>query len=542
MNQTSTRFIFVTGGVVSSLGKGLAAASIGALLQARGFKVCLRKLDPYLNIDPGTMSPIQHGEVFVTDDGAETDLDLGHYERFTGVKTTKNDNITTGKVYHNLLKKERRGDYLGQTVQIIPHVTDLINSFILHNVDGLDFVICEIGGTVGDIESQPFLESIRQIGYKLSKNNTVFVHLTLVPYIDAAMELKTKPTQHSVKELSSVGIQPDIILYRSKIPLSKEQRDKIANLCNVSPTNIIPALDVKNIYELPISYHNYNLDTQILTHFNINSHEPDLRKWENILNISHTLTKTINVAIIGKYIKLLDAYKSLIEALEHASIHNKVKLSIKWIDSRSLDSDEIHVFDNVDSILIPGGFGDDGVKGKITAITHTRVNKIPFLGICMGMQLAIIEFANNVVHLEDANSTEFNLYCKNPVIHQLPELQQNFLGGSMKLGSCPCYLDSNSKIFSIYQQSVINERRRHRYTFNLQYKDLLEQHGLIFTGKSNNNNDSLIEVIELKDHPWFIGVQFHPEFKSSPFHSHPLFISFIKASLSHQEKNKLTDL
>ena len=535
MSSKSTRFIFVTGGVVSSLGKGLAAASIGALLQARGFKICLRKLDPYLNIDPGTMSPIQHGEVFVTDDGAETDLDLGHYERFTGVKTTKNDNITTGKVYHNLLNKERRGDYLGQTVQIIPHVTDLINSFILHETDALDFVICEIGGTVGDIESQPFLESIRQIGYKLSKNHTIFVHLTLVPYIDAAMELKTKPTQHSVKELSSVGIQPDIILYRSKIPLSKEQRDKIANLCNVSPTNIIPALDVKNIYELPISYHNYNLDTQILHHFKINSPEPDLKKWQDILNISHTLTKTVNVAIIGKYIKLLDAYKSLIEALEHASIHNKVKLSIQWIDSRSLDSNKTHVFDNIDSILIPGGFGEDGIKGKITAITHARINNIPFLGICMGMQLVIIEFASNVINLEDANSTEFNLYCKNPVVHQLPELQQNFLGGSMKLGSCPCYLKPGSKIFSIYKQSVINERRRHRYTVNLQYKDLLEQHGLMITGKSNNNDYGLVEVIELKNHPWFIGVQFHPEFKSSPFESNPLFMSFIKTSLNHKE-------
>ncbi|CAH57831.1 CTP synthetase [Ehrlichia ruminantium] len=537
-NLTSTKFIFVTGGVVSSLGKGLAAASIGALLQARGFKICLRKLDPYLNIDPGTMSPIQHGEVFVTDDGAETDLDLGHYERFTGVKTTKNDNITTGKVYHNLLSKERKGDYLGQTVQIIPHVTDLINSFILYNTDALDFVICEIGGTVGDIESQPFLESIRQIGYKLSKNNTVFVHLTLVPYISATMELKTKPTQHSVKELSSVGIQPDIILYRSKIPLSQEQRDKIANLCNVSPTNIIPALDVKNIYELPISYHQYNLDTQILKHFNITSPEPNLDKWENILNISHISTKTITIAIIGKYIKLLDAYKSLIEALEHAAIHNKTKLSIHWIDSRSLNNEITNTFDNVHAILIPGGFGDDGVEGKIIAIKYARINNIPFLGICMGMQLAIIEFVRNVIHLEDANSTEFNFYCKNPVIHQLPELQQN-LGGSMKLGSHPCYLKVDSKIFSIYKEQVINERRRHRYTVNLQYKDLLESHGLIFTGHSHhNNNDSLAEVIELKNHPWFIGVQFHPEFKSDPFQSHPLFMSFVQASLNYQETKK----
>ncbi|QGR02202.1 CTP synthase [Ehrlichia ruminantium] len=538
-NLVSTKFIFVTGGVVSSLGKGLAAASIGALLQARGFKICLRKLDPYLNIDPGTMSPIQHGEVFVTDDGAETDLDLGHYERFTGVKTTKNDNITTGKVYHNLLSKERKGDYLGQTVQIIPHVTDLINSFILHNTDTLDFVICEIGGTVGDIESQPFLESIRQIGYKLSKNNTVFVHLTLVPYISATMELKTKPTQHSVKELSSVGIQPDIILYRSKIPLSKEQRDKIANLCNVSPTNIIPALDVQNIYELPISYHQYNLDTQILKHFNITSPEPNLEKWENILNISHTATNTITIAIIGKYIKLLDAYKSLIEALEHAAIHNKIKLSIHWVDSRSLKNEMINTFDNVHAILIPGGFGDDGIEGKITAIQHARINNIPFLGICMGMQLAIVEFARNVINLEDVNSTEFNFDCKNPIIHQLPELQKD-LGGSMKLGSHPCYLEPNSKIFSIYKQTVINERRRHRYTVNLQYKDLLEEHGLVFTGKSHHNNsDSLAEVIELKNHPWFIGVQFHPEFKSSPFESHPLFISFIQSCIEYQKNQKV---
>ncbi|KJV69255.1 CTP synthase [Candidatus Neoehrlichia procyonis] len=535
--SSSARFIFITGGVVSSLGKGLAAATIGALLQARGFKICLRKLDPYLNIDPGTMSPIQHGEVFITDDGAETDLDLGHYERFTGINATKNDSITAGKVYHQLLTKERRGDYLGQTVQVIPHVTDLINSFILYNDQNADFIICEIGGTVGDIESQPFLESIRQIGYKLGKDKTIFVHLTLVPYINATKELKTKPTQHSVKELSSIGIQPNIILYRSKMPLSQEQSNKIANFCNVLPSNIIPALDVKNIYKLPLSYYNYKLDTQILQHFSINTPEPQLMQWHNILNTIASSHETLNIAIVGKYIKLLDAYKSLIEALEHAAIYNKVKLSIKWINARA--PTQISDFDNIHAILIPGGFGDDGSEGKLFAITHARINNIPFLGICMGMQLAIIEFAIQVAKLENVNSTEFDLNCKNPVIEELPKVHQNnqhHMSGNMRLGSYTCHLTPNSKIASIYKKLIIQERQRHRYSVNLKYVNILQKHGLTFTGISED--EKIMEVIELPHHPWFIGVQFHPEFKSSPFTPHPLFYHFIRdALILKQNKN-----
>ncbi|QXK92228.1 CTP synthase [Neoehrlichia mikurensis] len=534
--SSSARFIFITGGVVSSLGKGLAAATIGTLLQARGFKICLRKLDPYLNIDPGTMSPIQHGEVFITDDGSETDLDLGHYERFTGINTTKNDSITAGKVYHKLLSKERCGDYLGQTVQVIPHVTDLINSFILYNNQNVDFIICEIGGTVGDIESQPFLESIRQIGYKLGKERTIFVHLTLVPYISAAKELKTKPTQHSVKELSSIGIQPNIILYRSRTPLSQEQSNKIANFCNVLPSNIIPALDVKNIYELPLSYYNYKLDAQILQHFNISTPAPQLTQWHNILQIIASSHETLKIAIVGKYTKLLDAYKSIIEALEHAAMYNKVKLSIKWINARlPIQKSD---FDNIHAILIPGGFGDNGSEGKLNAITYARTNNIPFLGICMGMQLAIIEFAMHVVKLEDVNSTEFNPNCKNPIIKELPKLQHNHehhMGGNMRLGSYACYLTPNSKIASIYNKTIIQERQRHRYGVNLEYTSILQKHGLSFTGTSEDK--TIMEVIELPHHPWFIGVQFHPEFKSNPFVSHPLFCSFIHNALAIKKNN-----
>ncbi|ACM48913.1 CTP synthase [Anaplasma marginale] len=532
----SARFIFVTGGVVSSLGKGLAAASIGALLQARGFRVRLRKLDPYLNVDPGTMSPAQHGEVFVTDDGGETDLDLGNYERFTGVNTTKEDNITAGRIYQQLLAKERRGDYLGHTVQVIPHVTDLIISFILSNDDGADFIICEIGGTVGDIESQPFLESIRQVSYRLSKNFTIFVHLTLVPCVGSAGELKTKPTQHSVKELSSLGIQPDIILYRSAEPLPQYQSAKIANFCNVSADNVIPALDVESMYKLPVMYHAHKLDTQILSHFGMGAPEPDLTKWANVLTMVNNARNVVTIAIIGKYTKFLDAYTSLTEALDHAGMHSGIKIQVKWVDSRlPVRESDLH---DVDGVLIPGGFGDDGVDGKVLAIGYARANGIPMLGICMGMQLAAIEFALNVAKLEDANSTEFNQACKNPIVVELPWLQKGegeyLLGGSMRLGSCTYRLSADSRVASVYGSTVINERCRHRYCINPQYKNVLEEHGLSFTGMSDSHG--LVEVLELQSHPWFIGVQFHPEFKSSPFAPHPLFTSFVQNVLQIKQR------
>ncbi|MGN7678771.1 MAG: CTP synthase [Anaplasma sp.] len=536
----STRFIFVTGGVVSSLGKGLAAASIGALLQARGFKVHLRKLDPYLNVDPGTMSPAQHGEVFVTDDGAETDLDLGNYERFTGINTTQADNVTAGKIYQQLLAKERRGDYLGHTVQVIPHVTDLIISFILRNDADADFIICEIGGTVGDIESQPFLESIRQVGYRLGARFTIFVHLTLVPYIGTARELKTKPTQHSVKELSSLGIQPNIILYRSMAPLPQYQSTKIANFCNVPADNVIPALDVSVIYQLPVMYHKHRLDTQILHHFGIDAPEPELSKWENVLNMIHAAQERVIIAIIGKYTKFLDAYTSLVEALDHAGMHGGIKVQVKWINSR-LPVKASDLYD-VDGILIPGGFGDDGAEGKISAITYARLSGKPMLGICLGMQVAVIEFARNVANLEDANSVEFDQNCKHPVITELPGLQKEEeyqLGGSMRLGAYTCHLSPGSKIASIYDSNLISERRRHRYGINGQYKQVLEEHGMSFTGTSESCGMAVEEVLELPSHPWFICTQFHPEFKSSPFTSHPLFMSFVKAALSVSKQHKL---
>lgn len=537
-----TNFVFVTGGVVSSLGKGLAAASMGALLQAYGFKVCLRKLDPYLNIDPGTMSPTQHGEVFVTDDGTETDLDLGHYERFTGIKTTKDDSITTGKIYDTLLKKERRGDYLGETVQVIPHVTDLIKDFIFNNADELDFVICEVGGTVGDIEIQPFLEAIRQISYELSKQKVICIHLTLVPYIFAAKELKTKPTQHSVKELNSVGIQPDIILCRSEKVIPEEQRKKIANFCNVKLTNVITAIEASNIYEVPIIYHRYGLDTQVLQHFNIKSPKPELSAWYEILDSIKNATEVVTIAVVGKYTDCPDAYKSLTEALTHGAIYHKVKVNIKWVSSRRLSEHSIRCLDDYDAVLVPGGFGDNGMEGKIATINFARTNNIPFLGICLGMQLTVIEFARNVVKIEDANSTEFS-DCKNPVVHLFAkqengkEINSN-LGGTMRLGSYSCRLSVGSKVISMYRKDIIEERRRHRYSINPNYENLLKENGLVFSGRSID--EGLLEVIELSNHPWFIGVQFHPEFKSRPFLPHPLFISFIKAAIDRkQSKNQV---
>ncbi|MCM1002324.1 CTP synthase [Wolbachia pipientis] len=526
------KFIFVTGGVVSSLGKGLVASSVGTLLQAHGFGVRIRKLDPYLNIDPGTMNPIQHGEVFVTEDGAETDLDLGHYERFTGIKATKDDNVTTGKVYHELLKKERHGDYLGKTVQVIPHVTDLIKSFIFNGTEGLDFVICEIGGTVGDIESQPFLEAIRQISYKLGKQRVILIHLTLVPYLTAAQELKTKPTQHSIRELNFAGLQPDIILCRSEKEISDNQRRKIANLCNVSLPNVIPAPDVSHIYELPVLYNQCGLGTQVLEHFNLNKPKPSLTEWDRIVHSMRHPTQEVTVSIVGKYTEFPDAYKSLVEALNHGAISNKVKVKINWINSREKSEEPINKklieekLQNSHAILVPGGFGDDGVEGKISAISYARTRNIPFFGICLGMQLAVIEFARNVIKLEDVHSEEF-CTCKHPII-KLASNKNIDLGGTMRLGAYKCNISPNSKMADAYSDITISERHRHRYVIDLDYKDDLEKNGLICSGISGDG--ACIEAVELENHPWFIGVQFHPEFQSRPFSPHPLFVSFIKAA------------
>lgn len=532
------KFIFVTGGVVSSLGKGLVSSSIGALLQAHGLKVRIRKLDPYLNIDPGTMSPTQHGEVFVTEDGAETDLDLGHYERFTGIEAKKDDNITTGKVYHELLKKERHGDYLGKTVQIIPHVTDLIKSFVFNNTEDLDFVICEIGGTVGDIESQPFLEAIRQIGYKLGKQRVILIHLTLIPYLTAAQELKTKPTQHSVRELNFAGLQPDIILCRSEREVSDHQREKIANLCNVSLSNVIPAPDVSHIYELPVLYNQCGLDAQILEHFHLSKPKPNLTEWHKIVHSIQNPTQEVIVSIVGKYTEFPDAYKSLIEALTHGAISNKVKAKINWVNSRVLSEKTIEEeLQDSHAILVPGGFGDNGIEGKILAINYARVNNIPFLGICLGMQLAVIEFARNVAGLKDAHSEEFCTEKSHTLEHHIVRLangKNTDLGGTMRLGAYNFNIDADSKIMSAYKNATISERHRHRYIINSDYKNDLEKNGLICSGISEDG--TFIEAVELKDHPWFIGVQFHPELKSKPFSPHPLFVSFIKAAVDKKIK------
>ncbi len=532
------RFIFVTGGVVSSLGKGLSSASLAYLLQSRGFKVRLRKLDPYLNVDPGTMSPFQHGEVFVTDDGAETDLDLGHYERFSGVTAKKTDNITTGKIYNDVLKKERRGKYLGKTVQVIPHITNRIKEFIKHDTSREDFVICEIGGIVGDIESLPFVEAIRQFANDVEKKNALFIHLTLVPYLKASDEIKTKPTQHSVKELRSIGIQPDIIICRSERSIPLEHRKKISLFCNVDIKNVIETVDVKTIYEAPISFAKEKLDIQVLNYFKIRSKKPcKLGPWKKINKIILNTRKQVNIAIIGKYVELKDAYKSLDEALTHGGIDNNVKVNLVRIDSETLKSSEIKdKLKNISGILIPGGFGKRGTNGKIESIRYARVNKIPFLGICYGMQMAIIEFARNKLRIRNATSSEFDKKGIS-IVGLMNEWDKDGkkvkgtdinLGGTMRLGSYEAKLKDNSFIRKIYKSKLIKERHRHRYEVNISYKEKFEKNGLIFSGLSPDNK--LPEIIELKNHPWFIGVQFHPEFKSRPFNPHPLFSSFIKAA------------
>ena len=536
------RYIFVTGGVVSSLGKGLSSASLAYLLQSRGYKVRLRKLDPYLNVDPGTMSPFQHGEVFVTDDGAETDLDLGHYERFTGVTAKKSDNITTGKIYSDVLKKERKGKYLGKTVQVIPHITDRIKEFIKNDSSKEDFIICEIGGIVGDIESLPFVEAIRQFANDIGKKNALFIHLTLVPYLKSSDEIKTKPTQHSVKELRSIGVQPDIIICRSERPIPLEHRKKISLFCNVDIKNVIETVDVKTIYEAPISFFKEKLDLQVLNYFKLKSkRNVILNPWKKITKIILQNKQQVNIAIIGKYVELKDAYKSLDEALTHGGIENNVKVNLIRIDSEKLKLNEIKSkLRNISGILIPGGFGKRGTDGKIEAIKYARNNNIPFLGICYGMQMAIIEFARNMLNLKNATSSEFNKKGL-PVIGLINEWNKDGkiikgtdkeLGGTMRLGSYEAQLKDNSKIKSIYGKKAIEERHRHRYEVNINYKEKFEKKGLIFSGLSPDG--TLPEIIELKNHPWFIGVQFHPEFKSRPLSPHPLFSSFIKASKNHK--------
>ena len=536
------RYIFVTGGVVSSLGKGLSSASLAYLLQSRGYKVRLRKLDPYLNVDPGTMSPFQHGEVYVTDDGAETDLDLGHYERFSGVSAKKSDNITTGKIYSDVLKKERKGEYLGKTVQVIPHITDRIKQFIKNDSSKEDFVICEIGGIVGDIESLPFVEAIRQFANDVGKKNALFIHLTLVPYLKASDEIKTKPTQHSVKELRSIGIQPDIIICRSERPIPLEHRKKISLFCNVDIKNVIETVDVRTIYEAPMSFFREKLDVQVLNYFKLKSKKSvNLNPWKKITKIILNNRKQVNIAIIGKYVELKDAYKSLDEALTHGGIDNKVKVNLVRIDSEKLKVSEIKKkLKNISGILIPGGFGKRGTDGKIEAIKHARLNKIPFLGICYGMQMAIIEFARNQLNLKNATSTEFdkkglaiigliNEWTKDG---KMIKGTDKDLGGTMRLGSYEAKLKDNSLIRKIYRSKTIQERHRHRYEVNIAFKNQFEKKGMIFSGLSPDNK--LPEIIELKNHPWFIGVQFHPEFKSRPLAPHPLFSSFIKAPKNHK--------
>jgi CTP synthase len=536
-----TRYVFITGGVVSSLGKGIASASLGALLQARGFTVRLRKLDPYLNVDPGTMSPYQHGEVYVTDDGAETDLDLGHYERFTGVPANRFDNATTGRIYSEVIAKERHGDYLGATVQVIPHITDAIKEAIVRDTAGFDFVLVEIGGTVGDIESLPFLEAIRQLGNELGPERAMFVHLTLVPFIPSAGELKTKPTQHSVKELLNVGIQPQMLLCRCDRPIPENERRKIALFCNVRPRSVIAALDVDTIYAVPISYHAEGMDREVLRHFDLPADdELDLSRWQEIVEAVRAPEGEVRIAVVGKYTNLLDSYKSLAEALAHGGIANRVKVQLDWVDSQIFEHDDaVHRLEDCHGILVPGGFGERGTPGKIEAVRFAREKSVPFFGICFGMQMAVIEAARNLGGLPCASSTEFGP-CDEPVVGLLTEwargndlerrIEGGDLGGTMRLGSYPAVVSAGSLVSALYGGATrIEERHRHRYEVNVHYKECLERTGMRFCGMSPDG--VLPEIIELPDHPWFVGVQYHPELKSKPFDPHPLFAGFIAAAV-----------
>ena len=538
------RFIFITGGVVSSLGKGLASAALGALLQARGYSVRLRKLDPYLNVDPGTMSPFEHGEVFVTDDGAETDLDLGHYERFTGVAARKTDSVSSGRIYSNVLEKERRGDYLGKTIQVIPHVTNEIKDFIRIGEDEVDFMLCEIGGTVGDIEGLPFFEAIRQFSQEKPRGQCLFMHLTLLPFIKASGELKTKPTQHSVKELRSIGLAPDILVCRSEGPIPQKEREKLALFCNVRPEAVIAAQDLKSIYEAPLAYHGEGLDQAVLDAFQISpAPRPDLARWEDVADRIENPEGEVRVAIVGKYTQLEDAYKSIAEALTHGGMANRVKVNVEWVDAEIFDTQDPAPFlEGYHAILVPGGFGERGTEGKIKAAEFARTRNVPYLGICLGMQMAVIEAARNVAGVKDAGSEEFDHEAGKkrfePVVYHLKEwVQGNHTvarkvdddkGGTMRLGSYTAVLSPESKVAEVYGDTQIEERHRHRYEVDLKYRDKLETCGLAFSGMSPDGR--LPEIVEWKDHPWFIGVQFHPELKSKPFAPHPLFDSFVRAA------------
>jgi CTP synthase len=534
------RLVFITGGVVSSLGKGLASAALGALLQARGYKVRLRKLDPYLNVDPGTMNPNQHGEVFVTDDGAETDLDLGHYERFTGVSARKSDNVTSGRIYSQVIEKERKGGYLGRTVQVIPHVTDMIKEFVLADTDGLDFLLVEIGGTVGDIEALPFFEAIRQLHNDLGRGQTAYIHLTLVPYIEAAGELKTKPTQHSVKELRAIGIQPDILLCRTSHPLPDDDRRKIGLFCNLPAERVIPAMDLDTIYRVPLAYHGVGLDTQLLKVFGIdNAPDPDLTRWSEVVDRVKNPEGEVRIAVVGKYMQVKDSYKSLSEALAHGGLANNVKVHLDWIDSEVFERDDAASFlEDVDGILVPGGFGERGTEGKIGAVKFARTRKIPFFGICYGLHMAVIEASRDLAGLEGAGTSEIGNPA-HPVIGLMTEWVKGNeketrkadgdLGGTMRLGAYPATLTPGSKVAEVYGTTTISERHRHRYEVNVDYAKQLAKHGMTVSGWSPDGK--LPEIMEIPDHPWFIGVQFHPELKSRPLEPHPLFTSFIAAAV-----------
>ncbi len=536
------RLIFITGGVVSSLGKGLASAALGALLQARGYRVRLRKLDPYLNVDPGTMSPFQHGEVYVTDDGAETDLDLGHYERFTGVAARQSDNVTSGRIYQNVIAKEREGGYLGRTVQVIPHVTDAIKEFATAGIDDLDFLLVEIGGTVGDIEGLPFFEAIRQLHNDLPRGQTAFVHLTLVPYIEAAGELKTKPTQHSVKELRAIGIQPDILLCRASHPIPQEERRKIAQFCNVRPECVIPAMDLPTIYEAPAVYHRMGFDTEVLKVFGItDAPEPDLSRWDWVVDRVKNPEGEVRIAVVGKYTSVKDSYKSLSEALTHGGLANNVKVHLDWIDSEIFErADAASFLEGVHGILVPGGFGERGTEGKIAAVKFARLRKVPFFGICYGLHMAVIEAARDLAGLAGADSTEITKQARHPVIGLMTEWikgnsvekrsENEAMGGTMRLGAYTAALTPGSHVAQIYGATEISERHRHRYEVNTEYTGTLAKHGFQVSGWSPDHR--LPEIMEIPEHPWFIGVQFHPELKSRPFDPHPLFASFIEAAVA----------
>jgi CTP synthase len=535
MATVKTKFIFVTGGVVSSLGKGLASASIGALLESRGLKVTMLKMDPYINVDPGTMSPFQHGEVFVTDDGAETDLDLGHYERYVSTLMGRKNNCTTGQIYETVIAKERRGDYLGGTVQVIPHITDEIKRRILAAAEGYDIAIGEIGGTVGDIEGLPFLEAVRQFAWDWGRENVLYIHLTLVPFITGGGELKTKPTQHSVKELTGLGIQPDILLCRTDRFLDKKIKSKIAHFCNVAENSVITAKDVEWIYEVPLIFHEEGLDERIVEKLNIWTGAPNLRKWEHISHVLKSPKESVRIAVVGKYMSLKESYKSLLEALVHGGIANEVQVDLDCIEAEKIEQEGAEaILKQVDGVLIPGGFGDRGSEGKIAAIRYARENQIPFFGICLGMQMAVVEFARNMCGLEGANSSEFDLQTLHPVIHLMEEQKSiDTKGGTMRLGSYPCVLQNGTLAAKLYGREKISERHRHRYEFNNSYRAEFGAKGMVLSGLSPDSN--LVEIIELRNHPWFLGCQFHPEFKSRPMDCHPLFSGFIEAAAQNRQ-------